>query len=93
MVAPLSTHIPGVAGDEITVTGDARVDTGLARITTVVTGLNESNIVPDEEASVSWYQRDVDPPGTIILRVEKGGANSGTLGDSPVQVSFIALGE
>ncbi len=92
---PKSPHIPGLAGGIETVNGELTVDTGIRRLRSVVVQMNEPNIVPDEESEVSWFLFD-DPPNTtqkIVLRVEKGGANHGLVGDSPVQVSWIALGD
>lgn len=91
MSAPLSPHIPGLSGGLEKVTAELVVETGLRDIQTVIATLNESNIVPDEEATVSWYPLS-GSTSKIVLRVEKGGANSGTLGDSEVTVSWLALG-
>ncbi len=98
MPPPLSTHIPGLAGSLVEVNGEAIVDTGLKAIQTATVTLNETNIVADEESHVSWYPLDGkdargNPKGSkIVIRVEKGGANHGVLGDSDVIVSWIALG-
>lgn len=91
MAGNASDFIPGLASGTQGVTGELRIDTGLARVKDVVAMINESNISPDEESVVSWYQQDADAePGLITLRVEKGGANHGTLGDTEVQVSWVA---
>lgn len=98
MSPPLSPHMPGVAGDLTEVNGEAIVDTKLKAIQTAVVTLNEKNIISDEESHVSWYPLDgLDsrgkPKGSrIVLRVERGGLNHGTLGDSDVMVSWIAIG-
>lgn len=91
MAPPLSTHLPGLAGALETVTGEMIVDTGLKDIQTVVVTPNETNIVPDEEATVSWYPLP-ESSSKIVLRVEKGGANSGIVGTNPFKVSWLALG-
>ncbi len=98
MPSPLSTHIPGLAGSLVEVNGELIVETGLKAIQTAGAWLNERNIVADEESHVSWYPLDGfdtrgNPKGSkIVLRVEKGGANHGLLGDSDIMVSWIAMG-
>ena len=97
MVAPLSTHIPEFAGATEEVTGELVVDTGLREIQSLTVTIKAQNLVPDEEQFVTWYRlNEVEsgaPAGEVVIRVEKGGVNSGTLGDSVISVSWMAMGE
>lgn len=96
MVAPKSTHLSEMAGATEAVIGELIVDTGLRDIQSCVASFNETNFVPDEEQFVSCYRlksvKPEEPASKIVIRVEKGGANSGTLGDTVIKVDWLAIG-
>ena len=94
MPEPSSTHLPGIAGALERVTGEIVVNTGLRSIRTFVATFQTQNFIPGEESILSWYFPDpLAEPGKVVIRVEKGGANHGLLGDSEVVVSWLALGD
>lgn len=74
------------------VNGEEQVDTGLTYgIQAVALSIMASNLSPDGESKVSWYQLEPSAhPERFIIRVEKSGTNEGLLGDNPVMVSWIA---
>ena len=89
-----STHIPEMAGDTIEVTGELEIKSGLRELQSVQLTLAEQNIVADEESKLTWYRRNPKTlPGDFVIRVEKSGAGEGSLGDSAVKVSWLALGK
>lgn len=87
-----SPHLPEMSGGIVQVIGEVLVDHGLRNLRTFVPSFRTSNFVPDEESRVSWYPFG-DSISTVVIRVEKGGANDGVLGDNPVDISWIALGD
>jgi hypothetical protein len=93
MESSRSSHLPGISGGIVTVTGEAIVDTELRYIKSFVPSFNMNNFVPDEESKLSWYALPGSQTQQIVIRVEKGGANDGLLGTNPVQISWLAIGE
>ena len=94
LLNPRSRHMPEFAGNIESVTGELVVESGLREIQTVTLNIVTSNFVANEESKVSWYQDETiaERRGAFIIRVEKGGSNDGVVGDSPVQISWMALG-
>jgi hypothetical protein len=85
------THMPEVAAGVVEVNGESVVETGLRNVASVVLTYNETNFVPNEEGLLSWYHLTPNS-SKIVIRTEKTGTGSGTLGDTPMSVSFIAIG-
>jgi len=95
MSAPLSNHIPGVAGATESITASLVVNTGLQRLQSFVPSIQASAMSANEEATVSWEEqaRVAGEPVKVKIFVWKGGTASGSAGDSAVNVSWIAIGE
>ena len=91
----LSTHIPGLAGDVVAVTGTLIVDTGLRNMQSCCANLQAAAMTANEEATVSWEELPQLPGSTVKVKlyVWKGGTASGSAGDSAVNVSWIAMGD
>ena len=94
-MAATSTHLPEVAGGIESINGEGIVNTGLRNIRTVSCVLQASNLVSNEEGKVCWYPYQWDSPGPkrIVIRVEKTGTNDSVLGDSAINVAWLALGD
>lgn len=96
MTAPGSTHIPHFAGGVESVTDTLTVDTGLRDVQAVSATL-AADVLANEEAhvTVSRVAQVEGEPGNakIILKVWKGGTASGTVGDTAVNVEWMALGK
>lgn len=89
MSAPKSTHIPEVAHGIAAVTGTLIVETDLRDIQTAVATLKATAIAANEEshAIVTWSG------SKLTIKVYKGGTASGTIGDSAVNVCWMAIGQ
>lgn len=93
VVAQSRPPAPFFAGTVI-VNGEEQIVSGLYRVSNVFLTMSGSNISPDGESKLSWYQLDpTNEPGKFVIRVEKSGANDGILGDQPISVSWMAVGE
>jgi hypothetical protein len=92
MVAPVSTHLPEFAGELILMTGETVVASGLREIQSASATLALSDFTANEESKVS-IRIDSSDQTKLIIRVEKGGSNEGTLGDNEVPVFWMALGK
>ncbi len=88
-----STHIPELAGDIETVTGEKIIEPGVRNIQSFLVNPAVNNLVPDEEQNVTWYFTNPPSRRFVTLRVEKGGVNDGNLGTNPFDVSWIAMGK
>ena len=87
-----STHLPEVAHGEVTVTGEAVVDTGLRNLKSFSPSFQMSNFAADQERKISWYKY-AGSVSKVVVRVEKGGANEGLLGTNPVVINWTAMGD
>jgi len=92
MTEPLSTHLPEVAGEFVYVTGETVIQTGLRNIQAAVASFAVDDFTADEESKISCHVYAADPT-KIVVRVEKGGSNEGTLGDNSVLISWMAFGK
>lgn len=72
MAAPLSTHIPGAAGDvEVVVTGTLIVNTGLREILTYGACLAEDAAISGDVVSVTLTKASAGKMATLTLKVWK----------------------
>jgi len=92
MPAPLSTHLPEVAGEFVEVNGEAIIETGLRDIQAATASPAVTDFTANEEAKVSC-RKDPTNSSRLIIRVEKSGSNEGILGDSAITVGWIAFGK
>ncbi len=95
MGAPLSSHLPGIAGATESFTDSLIVDTKLLRLQSFTATLKAASVTANEESIVHWELEPLVSGATqkIKLFVVKGGTAHGTVGDTPVDVSWIAIGE
>lgn len=90
----LSKHIPGLASGVQSVLGTADVQTGLKEITSATANLKTQAQVLNEEAKVHVDWGGSLDQGVIRLSVFKSGTiNGATVGDTAVDVSFLAHGD
>jgi hypothetical protein len=93
MPEPKSTHLPEVSGGVTAVgtTGIAIVDTGLREIQAVSAMLKANSITANEESHVIANWTEGSPK--VTFKVYKGGTGSGTIGDSAVNIVWMAFGK
>ena len=89
----LSKHLPGIAAGVVSVTGSAIVQTGLKEVTGATGNIKADSVTANEETTVVANWGGSLNPGEVRLAVYKGGTASGTIGDSAVDVSFMAHGD
>lgn len=88
-----STHLPGVAGGVVSVTGYTVIETGLREVKSASGSIKANSVTANEETTVVVNWGGSLEPGQLRIAVYKGGTASGTVGDSAVDVSFTALGD
>jgi hypothetical protein len=91
MVAPVSSHIPGVSYGVELVTGTAIVDTGLLNLKSVVATLGAVAVAT--EATVSVVPEALVPGSTQKIKIYVWNADGATPGVSEVAVRWAAFGE
>jgi len=88
-----STHIPGMAGDVVTVpnSGSVVVETELRKIQSATATLAEDAVATAASVSVEFG----DPPegGNQKLTIKTWAADGATAGSTAAKVSWIAMGE
>lgn len=90
---PLSKVYPVLAGQySVPVTGELVIDTGLKELRTFQASL-QSDVVANEESTVSWEIYDTSTSVKVKVKTWKGGTAHGTAGDNEVLVSWFALGD
>lgn len=94
----LSPHYPSLAGNIVTVpaAGELVINTGLRELQTFVASIKLADPAANEEAVLSWYipaGDELNAHRHVVVRIEKGGSGSGTIGDTATDIGWFALGK
>lgn len=91
MPAPLSPHIPGVAGAQVSVTGTLVVDTGLRNVRTHGANLGQAAVAASSYANSVLTQGVAGKPATLSVQVREDDGT--TISSAVAIVSWWAIGD